>query len=143
MTARQPFGERSMACARKLPAALLMSMRGGPSATRRLGHPGLDALGIAHVDLRRERPDAERAAQLGGLLDRLGAAAADGDRRASLGERERERPAHAGAAAGDQDGASVELLMPGLRVVEVGAVVRQHVLGERRDAPARRRPARR
>ena len=91
MTARQPFGERSIAGQRKLPAALLTSSSGGPSSAATRSTQACTASGsrtsVGTASARR----AERLAARDGLLERLAPPAADGDGGAVC----RERPANA------------------------------------------------
>ena len=68
----------------------------------------VDGLGLADVGRPREAGVPERREQRARLVERLGAPPADGDARAELGGRERDRLADARAAARDEEAHAVE-----------------------------------
>ncbi len=103
MTASQPFGERSMAGQMKLPAALLTSVSAGPKRSPIASKKRVDLRRIAHVRRHGQRLAAGLAHQATVSSSGSGRRPQTATRAALRPEVERERPAHAAAAARDGD----------------------------------------
>src|SRR3954469_3450229 len=134
MTARQPFGERSMAGARKLPAALLMSMRGGPRAATASATQASTRSGsrTSTCEATASTPWARQSAAVSSIGSaRRPHTATGAPRSASASAKARPMPVPPPVI---RTGRASNVVMPVLRIpVQICAVVGEHVLGECRD----------